>query len=119
MATFSRLPIASLLCAFEKDGYGRLVLLPFGELEETRRSNSGIGSEDLRIARGGGLWLQLRSGVAIVLTWSFDDDFRDDLEDLWRGLSFDLGVSPSRSLSFSRTFEGILEALSWLDGRVR
>lgn len=82
MATFSRLPIASLLCALEKDGYGRLVLLAFGETEGPRRSNSGIGSEDLRLAREGGLWLELRSGVAEVLTWSFDDDFRDDLEDL-------------------------------------
>jgi len=114
--TFSLLPTASLLCALEKDGYGRLVLLPFGEMEDTRRSNSGIGSEDLRLV-GGGLWLELRSGVVEVLGWSFDEDFRDDREDRCRGLSLDFGVSTSLSFSrTSRTFEGILKALRWRTG---
>ena len=36
-ATFSLLPTASRLCALEKEGYGRLVLLPFGETEDARR----------------------------------------------------------------------------------
>ena len=68
--------MASLLCALEKDGYGRLVLLPFGDIGDTLRSNSGMGNDDLRLV-GGGVWLELRSGVAEIFACSFDDDFRD------------------------------------------
>ena len=49
---FSLLPTASLLWAFENDGYGRLILLPFGELEEALRLSSGIGIDDLRLVEG-------------------------------------------------------------------
>ena len=113
--TFSLLPTASLLCALEKDGYGRCVLLPLGEIEGIRRSSSGIGNEDLRLV-GGGLWLEMRSGVAELLGWSFDEDLRDDREDRCLDLSFDLGVSASLSLSrTSRAFEGMLKALKRLD----
>ena len=75
--------MASLLCALEKEGYGRVVLLPCGVLglEEDRRSSSGLGNEFLRMS-GGVVMVALRSGRVGDLSVSFDDDFLVDLDDL-------------------------------------
>lgn len=105
MTTFSLLPTASLLCAFENEGYGKLVLLPSGEFDSVLLSTSGIGTDDRRLVVGESV-VELRSSVGDVLSTSL----RDERIDLWRGLSLDLGESASRSFSLSRIFEGIVDA---------
>lgn len=113
--------MASLLCAFEKDGYGKLVLLADGVagLEDDLRSSCGFGKEFLRVF-GGDVIVALRSGRVGDLSASFEDDFRIDRLDLRRVLSLGLDGSasrsrgPSRSLlrspSRSRTFVGIFDS---------
>lgn len=77
MATLSRLPTASLLCAFEKLGYGKLALLALGGVDEALRSCSGMGMEVRRLAGVLGV-------VRVVedLSRSLDDDLRTGRADL-------------------------------------
>lgn len=77
MTTLSRLPTASLLCALEKLGYGKLVLLSFGGVDEAFRACSGMGIEVRRLVVG----LEV---VRVVedLRRSLDDDLRTDRVDL-------------------------------------
>jgi hypothetical protein len=100
----SLLPIASLLCALENEGYGRLVLLPRGEADEPPSSSSGTGSDVLLLVVVGEGLVERRSGGVTALS------ALRAREDLWRGLSFDLvGVSGSFSFSLSRGFaEGMM-----------
>ena len=60
----SLLPTASLLCALEKVGYGRLLLLPRGELEDAGRCISGMGGE-ARCLADDDVRVELRSGAAV------------------------------------------------------
>lgn len=69
-------------------------LLPWGELEVSRCSKSGIGIEAVRLTDKEA-WLDRRSGVLEALSGSLDDDLREGRDDLWRCLSFDFGVSGS------------------------
>ena len=85
------LPTASLLCALEKDGYGRLVLLALGEADEGRCSTSGIGMEVRRLV---GVLGEVR--VVEDLRRSLEDDLRVDREDLCRFSRGSLSLSPSR-----------------------
>ena len=102
METFSLLPTASLLCALEKDGYAKLVLLAIGVSVVGRFSNSGTGIDALRGLGDGDALVDLRSGGVEALS-----TLRDDRLDLCL-FSFDLGVSGSLSRSLSLTFEGIV-----------
>lgn len=79
----------------EKDGYGRLVLLPLGESEEALRSSSGTGMEVRRLE---GVVDEVR--VVEDLRRSLEVDLRTEREDLCR---FSRG---GRSLSASRVFDG-------------
>ena len=108
---FSLLPTASLLCAFENAGYATLLLLPRGECEDFVLSISGTGMEALLLEATGDVLEDRRSGGVDAFS-----TFREDLEDLWRVFSFDLGVSASLSRSFSRGFEGILVAVKRGEG---
>ena len=82
-------------------------MLPRGVvgLEVDRRSSSGLGNEFFLLL-GGVVIVALRSGRLGDLSLSLVVDLRAALDDLWRGLSLDLGgsVSRSRSLSRSRSF---------------
>jgi len=77
LTTLSRLPTASLLCAFEKLGYGKLVLLAFGGVDEALRFSSGTGIEVRRLVGGLGV-------VRVVedLRRSLDEVLRDERVDL-------------------------------------
>lgn len=103
MTTFSLLPIASLLCALEKDGYAKLVLLAIRESVVGRLSNSGIGIDALRGLGAGEVLVDLRSGGVEALS-----TLRDERLGLCLDFSFDLGVSESLSLSLSLGFEGMV-----------
>ena len=94
MTTFSRLPTASLLCALEKEGYGKLVLLAFGDADEDLRSSSGMGM-DVRRLEG------VLGEVSVVEDFrrSLEVDLRTEREDLCR---FSRGIL---SLSASRVFD--------------
>lgn len=109
MTGSSLLPTASLLCAFEKVGYGRLVFEAPGEAVEARRSISGtMGTDILRLeeecdcddedcgARG-------RSRVLVSRSLSLDDE-RCLRVERRRSLSLDSGLSRSRSRSRSESF---------------
>lgn len=100
MTTLSLLPTASLLCAFEKLGYGRLILLAPGDDEEALRSSSGMGTD---VRRFGGVFGVVR--VVEDLSRSLEDDLRVDLVDLCR---LCLGAA---SLSLSLALEGMLMTL--------
>jgi hypothetical protein len=80
---FSVLLIASLLWALEKVGYGRLILLVFGDTESCRRLSSGIGIEALRFDEESVI-LELRSGTMITSSSSsyLEELFRLEREDL-------------------------------------
>lgn len=93
MPTFSLLPTASLLCALEKDGYGKLVLLALGETDEALGSTSGTGMDVLRLV---GVLGEVR--VAEDLSRSLDEDLRADREDLCRFSRGTLSLSASRVL---------------------
>lgn len=71
----SLLPTASLLCSFEKEGYGRLVLLPSGEADESCLSSSGTGIDALLlVVVGDGLVEPRSGGVAALSTLRARDD---------------------------------------------
>ena len=71
----SLLPTSSLLCAFEKEGYGKLVLLPRGEAEESPLSTSGTGKDALLLEVAGDVLVEPRSGgVAALSTLRGRDD---------------------------------------------
>ena len=93
MPTFSLLPTASLLCALEKDGYGKLVLLALGEADEARGSTSGTGMDVLRLV---GVLGEVR--IVEDLRRSLDEDLRVDREDLCRFSRGTLSFSASRVL---------------------
>jgi len=86
----------------ENEGYGRLVLLPKGEFDVFSFAESVAGIDALRFVVVGEVLVERRSGGVDALS-----TLREGREDLWRVLSLDLGVSGSRSRSFSRGLEGI------------
>ena len=108
MTTFSLLPIASLLCALEKDGYAKLVLLGIGESVAECLSESGTGIDALRGLGAGEVLVEVRAGGVEALSV-----LRDDLLDLCLDFSFDLGVPEplAFSLSLSRSLSFILEGM--------
>ena len=109
VATLSLLPTASLLCSLEKDGYGRLDLFPFGEIESVRRPSSGMGKELFRgVVRSGLRGFDSESGLPSRIS-SLDRLFFFTLED--RGFLRSLPSNlESRSLSRTRSLvETILE----------
>lgn len=106
-AMFSLLPTASRLWALENDGYGRLILLLFGEFDEARRLSSGIGIDDLRRVDESAMVL-LRSRVPASLSRSLEDLSRFERDGLCRGLTRTLPSACSRSCPLSCILEGII-----------
>ena len=86
MPIFSLLPTSSRLWAFEKEGYGRLTLLPLGEIEDARRCSSGIGIDALLLVDESAR-VELLSNLAELFS---------SLEELFRFVRVDLCLLFSR-----------------------
>ena len=81
----------------------KLVLLGKDESDVGRLPSPGMGIDVLRGLGAGEVLADLRSSGVEALS-----ALRDDLLDLCLGLSFDVGVSRSLSLSLSLTFEDMV-----------
>ena len=108
VARFSLLFTASLLCALEKDGYGRLVRLPFGEMDVVRRCSSGTGMDVCRRgAESPRTELRSSAPVSSSSARSFAGAPCLVLPDLCRRRSLGSDRGESRSPARSLSLEGI------------